>query len=224
MPNDYYHEKLAAEKLRRVYESAPPRIRQYLCAEIDHVCSLIRPSDTVLELGCGYGRVLRSLSESVRFAVGIDMSMASLRDAYSALSGRSNIALACMNAVRLAFASRTFDAVVCIQNGISAFHVDRKTLVRESVRVTKPGGQVLLSSYTESFWPDRLAWFEQQAADGLVGPIDYQRTGAGKIFCTDGFHATTVTETEFRTLLRELSLSGDVYTVDDSSLFCRVTL
>ena len=56
--SDYYSEQLFAERLRKCYEIAPPRARQYLEAEIDHVAGRIRPGESVLELGRGYGHVL----------------------------------------------------------------------------------------------------------------------------------------------------------------------
>jgi SAM-dependent methyltransferase len=61
----YYREKLSANRLERVYAIAPPRVRQYLDAEIDHVLALVGPNDAVLELGCGYGRVLALLARIV---------------------------------------------------------------------------------------------------------------------------------------------------------------
>jgi cyclopropane fatty-acyl-phospholipid synthase-like methyltransferase len=52
----YYAEKLSAKRLQRCYEIASPRVQQYLEAEIEHVIGHLKPTDTVLELGCGYGR------------------------------------------------------------------------------------------------------------------------------------------------------------------------
>lgn len=222
MPHDYYRKKLAAENLRRVYETAPPRIRQYLDAEVDHVCSHIFRRDKVLELGCGYGRVLRTLADRAAFVLGIDTSMDSLRDAHVALQSRDNVALACMDAGNLAIANESFNVVLCIQNGISAFHVDRLLLMREALRVTVPDGRVLFSSYAGSFWDERLKWFELQSNLGLLGPIDYARTGAGEIYCTDGFHASTVGPAEFKSLMSRLDIIGSLVEVDRSSLFCEI--
>src|SRR5690606_17505079 len=109
------------------------------------------------------------------------------------LTGLDNCRLLCMDAAATAFRDNQFDRVICIQNGISAFHVDRLALMRESLRICRPGGSVLFSSYSEKFWDHRLAWFEQQSAHGLLGPIDYDRTGNGSIVCTDGFTASTCT-------------------------------
>lgn len=75
----YYVEKLSALRLKRVYEIATPQICQYLDAELDHVLNKIKAGDTVLDLGCGYGRIIPQLAEKAGTVVGIDSSMESLR-------------------------------------------------------------------------------------------------------------------------------------------------
>ena len=220
----YYADKLSARRLRRVYEIAPPRVRRYLEAEIGHVMGRIGRGGAVLELGCGYGRVLERLLAAAGVAVGIDTSFSSLllaRETYGASRG---FHLAQMDAAALGFANRVFDAVVCIQNGISAFGVDRRRLVRESLRVARPGGRVLFSSYSDRFWNDRLEWFELQAAQGLLGEIDREATGDGVIACKDGFRATTVGPDEFAALAGELELEADIVEVDGSSVFCEIEI
>jgi 2-polyprenyl-6-hydroxyphenyl methylase/3-demethylubiquinone-9 3-methyltransferase len=220
----YYDQTLAAERLKRVYDIAPPRIRQYLQAEIDHVVSRINPGDRVLDLGCGYGRTVPALAVKAAAVIGIDASLSSLRLGQQMLRQSPGIHLACMNAVQLGFPDGRFDVVVCIQNGISAFHVDRLELVGEGLRVAKTGGRVLFSTYAASFWDERLAWFELQAAEGLLGEIDYVQTGNGKIVCKDGFTGTTATPKEFLTLCSELGVHAELTEVDDSSLFCEMTV
>lgn len=218
----YYADKLSAERLQRCYEIAPPRVRQYLEAEIQHVLSKIRHSDTVLELGCGHGRVLQELAPKARAAVGIDTSLPSLNPAKNLLSELPDCYLVAMNAVSLGFLDGIFDVVICVQNGISAFGVRREDLVRESVRVTRPGGTVLFSSYSDRFWDARLEWFELQAAHGLVGEIDRERTGDGVIVCRDGFKATTVGPDEFAELASSLGVQATVEEIDGSSVFCQI--
>jgi|WetSurMetagenome_2_1015567.scaffolds.fasta_scaffold04255_7 SAM-dependent methyltransferase len=218
----YYREKLSAHRLERVYAIAPPRVRRYLDAEIDYVLARVRPGDAVLELGCGYGRVLGPLAAKARNVWGIDTSGESLALARATIASAANCSLARMDACRLGFRDGAFDRVVCIQNGISAFHVDARELVRESVRVTRPGGLALFSSYSEAFWEDRLEWFALQAAEGLVGEIDRERTRDGEIVCADGFTATTVGARRFEALAEELDLSARIFEVDSSSVFCEI--
>jgi 2-polyprenyl-6-hydroxyphenyl methylase/3-demethylubiquinone-9 3-methyltransferase len=125
-----------------------------------------------------------------------------------------------MDAARPAFHDQTFDAVICIQNGISAFHRDQRQLIREAVRITRRGGTVLFSTYSEKFWPYRLEWFRLQAEAGLVGEIDEDRTSDGVIVCKDGFTASTVGRERFLELASGLPVRTEIVEVDQSSLFC----
>jgi len=217
---DYYRENLAAEQLKRCYDIAPLRVQRYLDEEVRFVCSRLNPDDWVLELGCGYGRVLPALARCAGRVIGIDNSPGSLRFGMKQLSASPDVYLACMDATRLAFRDDSFDVVVCIQNGVSAFHVDPRRLFREAVRVAVPGGLVLFSTYSSTFWPDRLEWFELQAAEGLLGEIDHERTGDGVIVCKDGFTATTPTVRDFEANIKGLDVTCRFEEVDHSSLFC----
>lgn len=216
----YYTEVLAAERLKACYDCAPPRTRQYLEAEIGFVLERTSRRTRVLEMGCGYGRVLARLAENAMVSVGIDTSGPSVAMAREFLGRVRHTHLAVMNAAITGFRDRTFDLTVCIQNGVSAFAVNRSDLFEEAVRVTCSGGTVLFSSYSSRFWKDRLEWFEVQAARGLIGPIDYQKTLDGIIVCTDGFRATTVDGEGFKALAAEVNLVPDIFEVDGSSLFC----
>ncbi len=220
----YYANKLSGERLQKCYELAPPRVLRYLEAEIQHVLEFVEPGDDVLELGCGYGRVALRLAEKVGTVVGIDTSVKSLSLARRLAADHSTCTFLQMDAVDLALDASSFDLVVCIQNGISAFGVDQGALVREAMRVTRPGGRVLFSSYSEKFWAHRLEWFESQAGAGLIGPIDYAETGAGTIVCTDGFRAGAMTAFDFHRLCSRTGADAVTQEVDDSSLFCMIRI
>jgi ubiquinone/menaquinone biosynthesis C-methylase UbiE len=218
----YYNDKLAAARLRQCYDLAPERTKQYLRAEMDFVLSRVQPGDTVLDLGCGYGRTLPELAAKGGSVVGIDNAAASIAMARQAVKEISNITVKEMDADRLLFTDNLFDTVVCIQNGISAFHCDQKNLLREALRVTKPGGLALFSTYAEKFWEHRLEWFKLQAAAGLLGEIDWEKTANGIIICRDGFTASTVSAEDFLLLAAGLPASITLTEVDESSLFCEL--
>jgi 2-polyprenyl-6-hydroxyphenyl methylase/3-demethylubiquinone-9 3-methyltransferase len=219
----YYRQKLSAKRLKQAYDMAPPRIRQYLEAEVHHVLGKIRPGDVVLELGCGYGRILPSLAQKAGRVIGIDTSWDSLLLGREMLADIANCVLLQMDAIQLAFGDKTLDVVVCIQNGISAFHVDQHRLIEESLRVVKPGGSALFSSYSEKFWVDRLAWFQLQSDAGLLGEIDLEKSRDGQIVCKDGFTATTVFPEQFLALIEGPDVDARIDEVDESSLFCEIT-
>ena len=220
----YYIEKLAAERLKKVYALAPEPIQCYLAAEIEHVQVRLPADGRVLELGCGYGRVLKTLAPQVNFLAGIDISYASLRLARDYLADSPDVMLAQMDALHLAFPPATFDLVCCLQNGISAFQVDPHALIAAAVAVVRPGGRVLFSSYADIFWEQRLDWFRLQAAHGLLGEIDEAATGEGVIVCKDGFRATTVSPDQFQALAQGLGRHVAIEIVADASVFCDIQL
>jgi SAM-dependent methyltransferase len=220
--SDYYAENLAAERLRQCYEIAPPRIRRYLRAELDFALGFIRPCDSVLDLGCGYGRTLPELAARAASVTAIDNAAASIALARESVSGLANVSLHEMDAAALDFVDDRFNVVFCLQNGISAFHRDQRTLLQEALRVCRSGGIALFSTYAEKFWTQRLEWFQLQAAAGLLGEIDWQRTGNGIITCKDGFTASTASAEDFRWLAADLPASITLTEIDGSSLFCEL--
>lgn len=217
---DYYEHRLAGDRLLRCYELASPRICRYLDAEIRFVAEQVRGARRILELGCGYGRVMKRLLPVVSEVVGCDTSQESLSVALSYLGPRRNHTLVRSDAAQTAFRAEAFDATVCVQNGISAFGVDRRRLAAEAARVTRGGGSILFSSYSPRIWDDRLAWFRAQSRAGLLGEIDDTRTGEGTIVCKDGFRATTVDAAEFERVFAGLGRSVTTQEIDGSSLFC----
>lgn len=218
----YYSEKLSAERLQLCYKIAPPRVKQYLEAEIEFVLKKIGSADLVLELGCGYGRVLQKLAEKAKIIFGIDTSRASLSLAQKIIGNIPSVHLSVMNAVDLSFCDRKFDTVICIQNGISAFKVNKQRLIEESIRVTRSGGTVLFSSYSERFWKDRLEWFRLQSEYGLIGEIDENASKDGIIICKDGFRSDTISPDEFISLTSGYGIGPIITEVDGSSIFCEI--
>jgi len=105
---------------------------------------------------------------------------------------------------------------------ISALTVyfDPVQLINESIRVTKDGGIILLSSYSDKIWDARLDWFIKQSKAGLLGEIDFTRTKDGTIYCKDGFKATTYSIDDFNKIIEQMNLDAKVEEVDNSSIFC----
>ena len=221
-PSFYYEEKLSGTRLLRCYEIANPRIKQYLDAEIQFVISNSCDTDLVLELGCGYGRVMKAIAPFVSRVSGNDISRESLELAVLHLKPCMNCDVVQMDASRMGFDSCTFDLVFCIQNGISAFQVNSDHLIAESIRVTKEKGLMLFSSYSDRILEDRLDWFRKQSKMGLLGEIDEDKTRDGTIVCKDGFKATTVSGSHFVELFQKHQLDSSIVEVDGSSIFCKV--
>lgn len=219
---NYYSEKLSAERLKYAYEIGSSRLNQYLESEINHLLKKIKPSDTVLEMGCGYGRIMKSLLSEVKKVVGVDISSDNINMAKEYLKEYENVELFQMDVANMNFEKETFDVTIVAQNGISAFKVKPEKLLRDCLYVTKKGGIILFSTYSDKFWSERLNWFKKQSEEGLLGEIDKEKTCDGNIICKDGFTATTFTEDEFISLTNVFDITPNIVEVDESSLFCEI--
>lgn len=215
--DNYYAEKLNSKKLFQVYDTQIPRVKQYLQAEIDFVKGNLSNTQSVLELGAGYGRIIRELAPYCRSIVGIDISMESVELGKDYLKDYPNASMVAMDVHSIKFPN-PFDVILCLQNGLSAMNAN-STVIHKILDKVAPGGTAYFSSYSTRFWDFRLKWFEEQASKGLLGEIDYNETKNGVIVCKGGFRATIHSSEDFEKIGEELGYPYQVLEVDESSVF-----
>ena len=137
---NYYEESLNSLRLVEVYNTRIERIRQYLRSEIEYVKSKIAGDDDLLEIGAGYGRILKELAPYARSLSGIDLSPETVQYGRSYLKGLGNVSLEVMDAYSLNYLER-FDLTLCLQNGISAIKGNPQLLVERALQATREGGK-----------------------------------------------------------------------------------
>ncbi len=214
----YYIEKLSGNHLHRVYSLADESVKSYLKGEIEFCREKISSGDRILELGCGYGRVLKALASDAHIIEGIDNAPGNVEMAGEYLHNLPGIKVHLMSVDNLDFANDSFDLVLCTQNGLSAFGLDPLIVIREALRVAKHGGRLICCTYARSFWPIRLQWFRKQADAGLLGAIDETKTGRGVIACVDGFMSTSMTEEQFQDIASVFHLAVNITELPGGSL------
>ncbi|MGE4277746.1 MAG: class I SAM-dependent methyltransferase [Lawsonibacter sp.] len=214
---NYYAESLNSQKLFQVYDTAIPRIKQYFDAEIDFVRQRLKGHERVLELGAGYGRIVRELAPYCASIIGMDISEESVRLGGSYLRDFPNADMVAMDIHEMNF-PHPFDVILCLQNGLSAMRAD-DSVIQRVLSYLAPGGTAYISTYSANFWDHRLAWFQEQADKGLLGELDMEQTKNGVIVCKDGFRATTHSPADLESIGRNSGLTYEVTEVDESSLF-----
>ena len=105
----------------------------------------IRPSDSVIILGCGTGADFEFLPAQTQ-VIAVDLTPAMLRRAAAKIGDR-HIRLEEMDAMSLRFPSDTFDKTVL--HLILAVVPDPVLTLQEAERVTKPGGLMVV---LDKFW------------------------------------------------------------------------
>lgn len=97
------------------------------------------PGGTVLDIGCGVGQVVERLNRAGFVAHGVDVAEANIRRAQR-LCNRCIL----YDGGRLPFADNTFAATGALN--VLEHVEDPELFISEAVRVTRPGGKIVLSS------------------------------------------------------------------------------
>ena len=129
----------------RAYCESDNPYRQYKL-ERDRVLAieLLQPHDgeRILEVGCGYGRISRSLVDAAKIKLqGVDRSESMLQGWRQTLAGKATGCRA--DAGQLPFKEGSFDGVVC--TGVLMHLPDQRLTLGELCRVLRPGGRLVVS-------------------------------------------------------------------------------
>ena len=153
-----------------------------------HDWGLLKADTTVLDLGCGIGRVCAALAPRAHVVLGIDVSPRMLALARRRCAEHPNVLLAQTSGRDLAaLADALFDVVLAVDtfpylvlagSGVAEAHL------RESRRVLKPGGSLVAFNYAYGV-EDGAATetFRQHAVDAGLEPV---RLGTRDLAWWDG--------------------------------------
>lgn len=225
MQKNYYAKNLSAKRLYEVYQTRYPQVKAYFDAEISFVKDRLHGTEYVLEMGAGYGRIMKELAPSCRSVIGIDISEDNIAFGQDYLLDVPNAKLVVMDALKIEPGTfeAPFDAVLCLQNALSSMKVEPFSFVEKIMALLSPGGSAWISSYSAKFWTHRLAWFQEQAGKGLLGEIDLEQTKNGVIVCKDGFRAVTHSPEQLVEIGKSSGYPYKVQEVNNSSVFLVIT-
>ncbi len=116
----------------------------------------VRPGERVLDLAAGTGTSSAPFASAGAFVVPCDFSLGMLHEGRRR---RPLLPFVAGDAMRLPFADASFDAVTT-SFGLRNVH-DSDAALREMLRVTRPGGRLVLCEFSHPTWgPFRLVYLE----------------------------------------------------------------
>jgi ubiquinone/menaquinone biosynthesis C-methylase UbiE len=127
-------------------ESEFDRTGRYTAEFLDRFAH-VKPTDVVLEIGCGVGRVGKALAPRCATWIGTDVSGNMLKHARQRLGPVPNVQLVELSGVGLQeIASESVDVVYCTVVFMHLLEWDRYRYVLEAFRVLRPGGRCFVDN------------------------------------------------------------------------------
>ena len=130
---------------------------------VDFQCLTIGKDDRILDIGCGSGRHTAAAYDLQKgLVIGADPNFSDLLETcarlvfHSCLSQRQNRrwSLTAADITDLPFKSNCFDLVICSE--VLEHIADHRRAIHESIRVLKPGRQLVVS--VPRRWPETVCW------------------------------------------------------------------
>lgn len=150
---------------------------------------LFKPEETLLELGCGAGRIAFGLHElGYRHLIAVDFARGMVRRArHMAEVLEYSIPFRVGDATNLEFEDEVFDGAIFGFNGLMQIPLGerREVALREIFRVLRPGAWFVFTTHDRERSPDQVFWEAEakrwacgEQADGLHDFGDRLETGA----------------------------------------------
>ena len=141
-------------------DQAPEPYKKWLESEIKYLKETINKDASVLDIGCGGGRVLEVLYGVTKNMVGIDHDEEAIKLAKKNLGKYPEIKLLLAKAEKLPFEDNSFDFVICIGTLSNLGDVKIQAL-NEMKRVVKKEGIIIVSCYAEDAFEERMKVYKQ---------------------------------------------------------------
>ncbi len=162
--------------------------REYRIDELKFLRKFLKKRDRVLDVGCGWGRLIVAFEGIKINYTGVDQSSASLKIAKKKFHG---VTFKKAQMTKLPFEDRKFDKVFCI----ATFHhlLDSESMLKalgEMRRVLKNGGQVIMTN-----WNLRGDWRKKKINSGDyldIGDNNFEvpwKNNTGEIMAKRYYHA-----------------------------------
>jgi len=141
--------KSILEYWQNYIKNSDPLIKDWLKKENNYLKKNIKKNAIVLDVGCGFGRNIRVITAIAKKIVAIDNNKPLCEKIIKKLSEFRNVDFFCKNAKKIHFGDNTFDYVICMGNTFGDFGKDKLKILKEMKRVTKKGGKIFVSVYSE---------------------------------------------------------------------------
>ncbi len=139
----------------QVLKAPTPAYQELFDAEKGYILENIPQNAFVLDIGCGEGRNMASIMQNTRNVYGVDNDQKAVEDAKKKFEGIDTIQVIRASAVELPFKDETFDVVTFLMI-LPNLGGSKSSAIQESTRVLKHDGKLILSTFAETAFDERM--------------------------------------------------------------------
>lgn len=139
----------------QVLKAPTPEYQELFDAEKEYLSTHIELDSFVLDIGCGDGRNMQSILQRTQNVYGVDNDKKALEDTRKRFEGIDTVKVILASADKLPFEDETFDNVTFLMI-LPNLENNKDSSIRESARVLKKGGKLILSAFAETAFGERM--------------------------------------------------------------------
>jgi ubiquinone/menaquinone biosynthesis C-methylase UbiE len=173
-------------------------------SEKEYLLEAIPVDAKVLDIGCGTGRNIKIISEKTGYITGVDVDEDAIDSIRAIFTSVATTSFVHADARKLPFEENTFDIVTFLEI-IGNLGENKKSALKEAVRVLKKDGLLIVNAYSEDALPERLKMYE------VIGVPIEKVEGTTVIFpgIDGGSISEQFSKEEIRQLVAGLNLEED---------------
>jgi len=153
---EYYDERYF-NQYPEYFDSTKSKFQQY---RLKNVLKLYTPdpTETVLDMGMGWGTFIFNLAQFCKSVIGIDFSIASLRLCSDLLTKhpQGNIQITCADVQAVPFSAESFDVLIGADLIEHLYPDQFEKFLNECVRLLKKHGKLVLWTPNEGHWVEQV--------------------------------------------------------------------
>lgn len=136
-----------------------PIYQELFRAEAEYLAAHIMPGSSVLDIGCGDGRIIKYILPVTKDVIGLDIDPNAINLAKHKFADEPNLRLIEGDVFKLPFSTESFDVITLMLTLVNLG--DRKAdALKEMKRVMKSTGKIIISVYSEDAWNHRIQQYK----------------------------------------------------------------
>jgi 2-polyprenyl-6-hydroxyphenyl methylase/3-demethylubiquinone-9 3-methyltransferase len=197
-------------------EKSSPMAKDWLFKETEFLKNNIPAQQKILDVGCGFGRDIKTLASFSKEIIGIDHQPKMILWAKENLSEYKNTFCFLQDAKKIDFSDNCFDIILCTGNTFGNFGNEKIKVLEEMKRVLKGDGKIIISVYSERAFIERLKGY--LAVEFPIIKID------GTTCYTEGnTQSEQFTRQQLEELFSQAGLKSKINELNPISYICELT-